>query len=363
MSNKGSICALVLAAMPTMPAMADDAGHWYLAPQVGGFWSDRDRNVEDEDWLFGLSAGKHLNDRWSLEANINTTRLEAPGGRDVSLRGTSLDLLRVFARDKAVSPYLTVGAGAVHSDLGTGPHDDQLMLQAGVGLLARVWRNESGTRTLSLRPEVKARWEDAGRFGYFRDYLATVGLQFSFGPQRVAEQPALPAAPAPAPAPAPRPAPPADSDGDGVVDSQDRCPGTPRGVAVDANGCEQKGSITLEGVSFELNSADLTAASLPVLARIAADLKKYPGLRVEVQGHTDSSGSDRYNLSLSERRAQAVRAYLIDQGVSSGQVEARGYGESQPIADNSTAAGRARNRRVDMKVLENTANVEVKEAR
>src|SRR5690606_23776314 len=176
--------------------------------------------------------------------------------------------------------------------------------------------------------------------GYFRDYLATLGLQFSFGPQRAAQpapvQPAMPA-PAPAPAPEPRPTPPADTDQDGVVDSRDRCPGTPRGVAVDADGCEQKGSITLEGVSFELNSADLTAQSRPVLARVADDLKKYPRLRVELQGHTDSTGSDDYNLKLSGRRAQAVRDYLISQSVSSAQVEARGYGETQPIASNDTS--------------------------
>jgi len=92
---------------------------------------------------------------------------------------------------------------------------------------------------------------------------------------------------------------------------------------------------------------------------VAADQVKYPKLRIEVQGHTDSTGSERYNLQLSQRRAEAVREYLIAQGVAPGQVEARGYGEMQPIADNSTAEGRARNRRVVMRVLENPGHVEV----
>lgn len=358
MARKGLFCALVFA---TMPALADDVGHWYLTPQVGGLWSDNDRRIEDKDWLFGLSVGKHLNERWSLELNVNTAELEAPGGFEVDFHAASLDVLRVFARENAISPYLTIGVGAVRNDLDPGRHADHFMAQAGVGLMARLWQNGSGTRTINLRPELKARWDDSGREGYFRDYLATLGLQFSFGPQRVVAQPApaQPMMPAPAPAPEPRPAPPADTDGDGVVDSRDRCPGTPRGVAVDADGCEQKGSITLEGVSFELDSSDLTAASRPVLARIAADLKKYPRLRVELQGHTDSSGSDAYNLKLSERRAQAVREYLLAQGVSGEQVEARGYGEAQPIASNATAEGRARNRRVVMKVLANPGDVEV----
>lgn len=359
MRNKGLCCALVLAAMP---AFADDAGHWYVSPQVGGLWADHDRHIEGNDWLFGLSFGKHVNERWSLELNVNTAELEAPTGLDIRFHAASLDVLRVFARDSAVSPYITLGIGALRTEPDLQPHDDDFMAQAGLGLLARLWQNESGTRTFSLRPEVKARWSDAGALGHFTDYLATLGLQFSFGPPRKVVQPAPEEPPPPPPAPAPKqepPKPPADSDGDGVVDSRDRCPDTPRGVAVDADGCTRKGSITLEGVSFELNSAELTAASRPVLDRLAADLKKYPRLRVEVQGHTDSSGSDEYNLKLSERRAQAVRDYLIAHGVAATQLEARGYGETQPIESNATAEGRARNRRVVMKVLDNPGDVEV----
>src|SRR5690606_10263566 len=213
--------------LAAMPAMADETGHWYFTPQTGGLWSDNDRDIEDKDWLFGLSIGKHLNDRWSLELNVNTAELEVPGGAEVDFSAASLDVLRVFARDSAVSPYITIGVGALRSNLDPGPHDDDFMAQAGVGLLARLWRNEASSSTISLRPEVKVRWDDAGSSGYFRDYLATLGLQFSFGPQRAAQpapvQPAMPA-PAPAPAPEPRPTPPADTDQDGVVDSRDRCP-------------------------------------------------------------------------------------------------------------------------------------------
>jgi OOP family OmpA-OmpF porin len=359
MKRKGLIGAMVLAAMP---AMADDTGHWYFTPQAGGLWTDSDRAIEDKDWLYGLSIGKHLNERWSLELNYNRAELDASGA-DVEFSALSLDVLRVFRRQDPVSPYITIGVGALRTDLNPGPKADDFVAQAGVGLIADVWSNQAGTSTFSLRPEVKARWDDAGREGYFRDYIATLGFQFSFGPQRVVAAPApvQTAAPAPAPAPEPRPMPPADSDQDGVPDARDRCPGTPRGVAVDADGCPQKGSITLEGVSFEHDSAELTADSRPVLARVAADLKKYPRLRVELQGHTDSTGSDAYNLKLSERRAQAVRDFLISQGVSSSQLEARGYGESQPIASNATPEGRAQNRRVVMKVLANPGDVEVRE--
>jgi OmpA-OmpF porin, OOP family len=108
-----------------------------------------------------------------------------------------------------------------------------------------------------------------------------------------------------------------------------------------------------------VNSAELTPQSRPLLARVAADLAKHPDLRVEVQAHTDSSGSDSYNLQLSQRRAEAVRDYLVTQGVPPRQVEARGYGEAGPIADNATAEGRARNRRAVMSVIENPSGVAI----
>ncbi len=165
--------------------------------------------------------------------------------------------------------------------------------------------------------------------------------------------PAPPPVAAAPPPPPPPPAPPADSDGDGVTDNQDQCPGTPAGVAVDALGCPRKGSITLEGVTFEVNSATLTAGSGTVLNGVATDLKKYPRLRIELQGHTDSSGSDAYNLKLSQQRADSVREHLVEQGVATQQLISKGYGESKPIDSNTTAEGRAHNRRVVMTVLDN----------
>lgn len=96
-----------------------------------------------------------------------------------------------------------------------------------------------------------------------------------------------------------------------------------------------------------------------MLDEVAADLKKYPQLQVELQGHTDSIGSDAFNLRLSDQRAQSVREYLLSKGVGTRQLEAKGYGESQPVADNKTDTGRAENRRVVMRVLANPGDVKV----
>ncbi|MEO1575619.1 MAG: OmpA family protein [Pseudomonadota bacterium] len=142
-----------------------------------------------------------------------------------------------------------------------------------------------------------------------------------------------------------------DADGDGVLDNRDRCPNTASGARVDVNGCEFKEAIQLRGVTFETNSATLTSTSLGVLNDAAATLKRNSDLSVEAQGHTDSSGADSYNLALSQRRAEAVRDYLVREGVAADKLTAKGYGETQPVADNSTAAGRAENRRVVLKIL------------
>jgi OOP family OmpA-OmpF porin len=141
-----------------------------------------------------------------------------------------------------------------------------------------------------------------------------------------------------------------DSDADGVVDSQDKCPDTPKGDRVDAVGCSFKDEIRLPGVVFETNRADLKSESIPVLQGAVATLKRYPDLGIEVAGHTDSRGSDAYNLDLSARRAATVLKFLQDAGVTN-TVTSRGYGERQPIASNTTEDGRQQNRRVVLRVL------------
>jgi OOP family OmpA-OmpF porin len=141
-----------------------------------------------------------------------------------------------------------------------------------------------------------------------------------------------------------------DADGDGVLDNRDRCPNTAAGARVDVNGCEFKTEIRLPGVSFETNSARLTPQSLSVLNDAAATLKQHSDVKVEAQGYTDSTGDDSYNLSLSQRRAEAVRDYLISRGAAAGNITAKGYGEASPIAANNTSAGRAQNRRVTLRV-------------
>ncbi|MDH3455607.1 MAG: OmpA family protein [Gemmatimonadota bacterium] len=147
---------------------------------------------------------------------------------------------------------------------------------------------------------------------------------------------------------------PLDGDGDGVFDGIDQCPSTEAGTRVDATGCpvlfeEAVTTVVLEGVNFETNSADLTAQARTVLDRVAGSLRGNTEVRVEVGGHTDITGTRAYNLQLSQARAESVMAYLVQQGVSADRMEARGFGPDNPIADNGTRAGRALNRRVELR--------------
>jgi outer membrane protein OmpA-like peptidoglycan-associated protein len=110
-----------------------------------------------------------------------------------------------------------------------------------------------------------------------------------------------------------------------------------------------RGRLVLTGVQFETGRAVLTPGSFPALDKVAASLKEWTEVRVEIQGHTDSRGDSLVNKQLSQVRAEAVRIYLIQQGVAPDRLTALGLGEEQPIETNNTAAGRQKNRRVEMK--------------
>jgi OOP family OmpA-OmpF porin len=142
-----------------------------------------------------------------------------------------------------------------------------------------------------------------------------------------------------------------DSDGDGVDDALDRCVETPAGAAVVANGCIDVNTVVLKGTSFDLGSVTLLPESHRTLRTVADAMRANRRLVVEVGGHTDSVGDTRGNQRLSHRRAEAIRLFLVSEGVDPERISATGYGETRPIADNQTPEGRANNRRVEFKVI------------
>jgi len=175
-----------------------------------------------------------------------------------------------------------------------------------------------------------------------------VGVVIPLGPE-----PMAPVAPAPvAPSCADM-----DDDGDGVNNCNDKCPGSQAGQTIGPDGCPVPVSIDLKGVNFDFDKATLRPDAVSILNEAIEILKRYPDLKVEVAGHTDSIGSDAYNQKLSERRAKTVYDYLTSNGVDAARlVGPTGYGESRPIAPNTNPdgsdnpEGRAQNRRTELNV-------------
>jgi OmpA-OmpF porin, OOP family len=355
-------CAVgcAVAAVSGTAAGADEGGKWYVNPVYGYTYVDQARLVDD-DWHWGLGIGKHVSEMWSLELNGAFGSFDGANGIELDQDAYSLDALLVFDRGAVLSPFLSFGGGYITNDYGAGSSADGWLAQAGLGLMIDVAENASRSFVLQIRPEAKLRydWADYPNHDDMHDYVLQVGVIFSFGSPRGQPVSASVAAP-PAPLPVAPPPPNQDLDGDGVLNDSDLCPNTPRGTAVNPVGCTPGDAVALHGVTFDNDSATLTPASGPLLDHVAADLKRHPRLKVELRGYTDNVASTEYNLQLSQRRADAVRDYLISRGAGQDQLTAKGFGEADPIASNNTPMGRLANRRVVMQIADNPGDVEVR---
>jgi outer membrane protein OmpA-like peptidoglycan-associated protein len=149
-----------------------------------------------------------------------------------------------------------------------------------------------------------------------------------------------------------------DNDGDGILDVNDKCPNEPETVNgyKDEDGCPDKKpevqveagkSIVLEGVNFDSGKATLKAESEEPLGKVLRTLLENPEVEVEIQGHTDNQGKAAMNRDLSQRRADTVKAWLVERGVAPERMTTKGFGPDQPVADNTTPEGRAQNRRIE----------------
>lgn len=241
-----------------------------------------------------------------------------------------------FGADGRVVPFLLAGLGAewetyhyTQNEFHWGPFID-----IGAGVVGKL------TRHLSLRGEARYYGiynSESYSPSVLGDLRVNLGVQYAFFKDPPPPSPPPPPQPCNCEAPPPPPKP--------------KCPPAPAGFKVDENGCVIEQSLVLRSVNFQFDKDQLTPAARDSLKPIASSLVAQPELYVEIGGHTDSVGSDAYNQKLSQERAQSVRSYLIEQGAKADHLTAKGYGESKPIASNSTKEGRAENRRVEFKVL------------
>ena len=316
-----------------------DPGSTYIAPSFQGVWVDDDRKVSDGIGA-GLALGYVASPKWNFELGGHASGHDINGtDNSYDIKGIDLNALRVFKREDRVNPYLIGGVGRLEND-GPGSSDAGIFYKLGAGVMADITKNTSKGTNLAMRGEIHTR-----RSEDFNDYVASLGLVYSWGGSIAA-----PVAAVAAIAPAVVKPVDGDDDRDGVPNSRDKCPNTPLGAKVDSDGCEC-GDVVLRGVTFVTDSSEITPQGQLVLDSLVAGLARRAGTKLEIRGHTDSVGSDSYNLALSQRRAESVKAYLVGKGLNAADLSTIGLGEMQHIATNDTAEGREQNRRVTLQAL------------
>ncbi|KAF1714988.1 OmpA family protein [Pseudoxanthomonas wuyuanensis] len=356
--NKKLLCAAMLCGLGVAQAASaqefDD--RWYLTGSTGFNLQDSDRTTNDAPFL-GLGLGKFISPNWSLDGELNYQNPNFDANKDLnwSQYGISLDLRRHFIQEgRGWNPYILAGLGYQRSeeefdnfpspDSPGEREDGNLAAKVGVGLQTTLDKRVGVRAEIAYRADFDDSSVAAPDESWFGDVLASVGVIIPLGPKATV-------APPPAPAPAGPSCADLDDDGDGVNNCDDRCPGSQAGQTIGPDGCPVPVSIDLKGVNFDFDKSTLRPDAVAILSEATEILKRYPDLRVEVAGHTDSVGTDAYNQGLSERRAKAVYDYLTSNGVDASRlVGPNGYGESRPIDTNETAEGRARNRRTELNV-------------
>lgn len=346
---KTSLLAAALALFATPSVYADDV--IYLNAGIGYQFLDSDRNLDD-GLSYHLGAEYRFLPQWAAAVVGNWMEADVDGGKgDRDFKAFRLDGLYYFnatdlADREAFEPYLAFGAGRAITDL-PNANDHETRLNAGGGVRYNVTDRLSITGDLRQFYALDTENKDT-----------QVALGFSLAFPHTSRAPVAEAVPAPAPvvaAPVAVAAPVVlDSDGDGVKDDADLCPNTRAGAKVDAKGCEgvkERVETIRLNVRFATASAAIVGTYNSEIQQVADFMQRYPDTSVEIAGHTDSVGSDKYNEGLSDRRANAVAQRLISAfGIDAARVSAKGYGEAQPIADNTTATGRAENRRVEARI-------------
>ena len=330
--NKKLLCAALLAGLGVAQAASaqefDD--RWYLTGSAGFNLQDSARTTNDAPAL-GLGLGKFISPNWSVDGELNyqLPNFNANQDQNWSQYGISLDLRRHFLSEgRGWNPYVLAGLGYQRSeeefDAFPSPNspgrreDGNFAAKVGVGLQTTLEKRVGVRAELAYRADFDDTSVAAPNESWFGDVLASVGVVIPLGPAPVAAVAPPPPAPAPTPAPPPAPAP----------------------ITIDLN-----------GVNFDFDKSTLRPDALAILGEATEILKRYPDLRVEVAGHTDSVGTAAYNQGLSERRAKAVYDYLTSNGIDSSRLAGPvGYGLTRPIDTNETKEGRARNSRTELNV-------------
>jgi len=373
--KRNTLFALIALALGGVgAAQAADYSNWYIAPRVGAVFPDSDRDT-DSSLLAGLGIGWWVSPNFSVDVEYTINNAEYKDnsvreGREWESAGLGVSGRWYFGEMGAGwRPYVMGGLGALrHAAISGSVHHNGWDPMATVG----VGMQYNFSERTALRGELAGRYDrDNNSSGFaglkptnhYVDGLASVALVWTFGSGAVVTEETTRRQESTTPPPAAKSCRDLDDDRDGVNNCDDKCPGTAAGTIVGPDGCPQKVVIDLRGVNFKFDRPSAgekniaptlmepTSDSIAVLDQAIDTLKRYPDVKVEVAGHTDSIGTDEYNQRLSERRAQIVYDYLTAHGIGNDRLDGpKGYGESKPIDSNTSKEGRQRNRRTELTV-------------
>ena len=321
-----------------------NAGSFSVTPFIGGYTFEGNENIKSAPVL-GLRAGYNFTQNWGAEGFFNyvpAKMKDVVGDDDMKLSGYGIEVLYHFMPDKRLVPFLAVGAGGTHYSPPAGTDSfNKFTVDYGAGLKFFL------TDFLALRADVRHVLPLNDKYN---DLLYTFGINFAFGGAKkaiVTEVAPQAAAPAVVEEVKPQLATPE------VVEEVKPQPAAPVVVEEEkpqsqvAKEIIEKGRTTLN-VLFDFDKAEIKKNSFEEIDDMAAVMKQYPDLNVVIEGHTDNIGSAAYNKKLSQRRAEAVKKYMVEKGgIDAKRLTAKGFGLEKPIASNAIKEGRAKNRRVE----------------
>jgi len=369
-NNKKWLLPLLLAGLPAGAIAAEPVTslyHVYMGALYGS--PDSQRALVENGNGFAAAVGIPLSsegNRWHLELGGTTRTFKTPKLVSSSFfrHDLTAGLMYSWGDRDELTPYVKAALGVARNDIIPDSEDETGFTgYLGAGLTRGFGELIRG------RIEVGANY-DEWQDGYL-DGTIQAGIEIPLGRKKLVEverivevqkivevEKLVPAVAAPEVKEVEviKEVAPPDSDGDRISDAFDKCPNTLADVRTDNNGCAITQTLVLRNIVFDTNKATIKPESQALLDASAEFFKQQPGLRSVVAGHTDSVGKDASNLLLSKRRAEAVKAALIQRGVAADRLQAIGLGETLPIAGNDSDVGRAENRRVEFLLVASATN-------
>ena len=372
------LCSIPLIGLASDLNQAAQEGRFFINPMVGGFEKE---STDGYNPAINYTLGLGYNYSANLSSYLSGSYAPQRSNEDSDLITASIGALYHFMPEERLVPYIAAAVGYLGIDGKDGLGDEnQAQFNYGAGLKYFI------SKDIALNTEVRHMLDTSGEPN---SLIYQAGLVFFLGegvkrnidsdndgvPDEYDACPNTPAGVVvdskgcpldsdndgvydyldkcpntPAGVAVDSKGCPLDSDNDGVYDYLDKCPNTPAGAIVDEYGCQIKMHLVVE---FGTDKAAITPGHAPELAKAVKFIKQYPDQKIMIAGHTDSVGAANYNQQLSQKRAEAVKTYLVKEaGLNANKLVCKGFGESKPIASNDTAAGRQQNRRVELSVFE-----------